>query len=87
MFSDSDSEPEVEATVRVMSQNLYLGGDLFTVVAETNPQLVPVRVAQLYAAIEASDPAERMAAIAAEIARLDPDLFLKITAFSAFFLC
>ncbi|MEM6286456.1 MAG: endonuclease/exonuclease/phosphatase family protein [Bacteroidota bacterium] len=71
---DSDNEPPAEASVRVMSQNVYLGGDLFTVVAETDPQLVPVRVAQLYGTIQASNPAERMAAIAAEIASIEPDL-------------
>ncbi len=65
---------DTDATVRVMSQNLYLGGDLFTVTAEANPQMVPLRVAELYATIEASDPAERMAALAAEIARVRPDL-------------
>lgn len=67
-----DGSEDVE--VRVMSQNLYLGGDLFTVTAEMNPQLVPVRVAQLYGTIQASNPEARMAAIAAEIADVNPDL-------------
>ena len=62
------------ASVRVMTQNLYLGGDLFTVANETDAQQVPVRVAQLYATVEASDPAARMEAIAAEILRVNPDL-------------
>ena len=70
---DSADEGET-AAVRVMTQNLYLGADLFAVANETNPQLVPVRVAQLYAAVEASDPAARMAAVAAEIVRVNPDL-------------
>ena len=68
------NDPGPEVTVRVMSQNVYLGGDLFSVALETDPQQVPVRVAQLYAAIEASDPEARMAAIAAEIVRVGPDL-------------
>lgn len=62
------------ATVRVMSQNLYLGADLFLVANESNPQLIPVRVAELYGSVQASDPATRMAAVAAEIARVNPDL-------------
>lgn len=75
LLAGCDSTDEtVETSVRVMSQNLYLGGDLFTVVAESNAQLVPLRVAQLYGTIQASDPATRMAAIAAEIARVGPDL-------------
>ena len=74
LVAGCDSGDDEPARVRVMTQNVYLGGDLFTVSSETNPQLVPVRVAQLYATIEASDPATRMAAIAAEIARVDPDL-------------
>lgn len=65
---------EDDLSVRVMSQNLYLGGDLFTVVNEPNPQMVPVRVAKLYGTIQASDPEARMAAIAAEIAAVNPDL-------------
>ncbi|MDT0631892.1 endonuclease/exonuclease/phosphatase family protein [Rubrivirga sp. S365] len=71
---DSGDDDASGAEVRVMSQNLYLGGDLFTVTAETDAQRVPLRVAELYATIEASDPAARMAAIAAEIADIEPDL-------------
>lgn len=71
---DDDGGGGVEASVTVMSQNLYLGGDLFLVANETVPAMVPVRVAELYATVEASDPAVRMAAIAAEIARVDPAL-------------
>ncbi len=69
-----DSGDDDPARVRVMSQNVYLGGDLFTVSTEDNLQLVPVRVAELYATVKESDPDARMAAIAAEIARVDPDL-------------
>jgi endonuclease/exonuclease/phosphatase family metal-dependent hydrolase len=74
LVAGCDSDPVAGATVRVMTQNLYLGGDLFTVVAEQNPQMVPVRVAQLYGTIQASNPAERMTAIAKEIARIRPAL-------------
>jgi endonuclease/exonuclease/phosphatase family metal-dependent hydrolase len=72
---DSDGGGGTEATVRVMSQNLYLGGDLFTLLEpQCEGNAIVGCVAQLYATIEASDPAARMAAIAAEIARVDPDL-------------
>ncbi len=71
---DSTDDDGTTSGVRVMTQNLYLGADLFLVAGETNPQLVPVRVAELYATVQASDPAARMAAIAAEIARVGPDL-------------
>ena len=33
-------------SVTVMSQNLYLGADIFQLVLEPNPQMVPVRVAE-----------------------------------------
>lgn len=71
---DSDDPTGTNADVRVMTQNLYLGADLFLVAGEPNPQLVPVRVAELYGTVTASDPAARMAAIAAEIVRVGPDL-------------
>ena len=70
---DSD-DPGASASVTVMTQNLYLGADLFLVAQEPNPQLVPVRAAELYGTMEASEPAARMAAIAAEIAAIDPAL-------------
>lgn len=57
-----------------MTQNLYLGADLFRVALEPEPTLIPVRVAELYATVEASAPAARMAAIASEIARTRPAL-------------
>lgn len=70
---DSDGSGTT-AEVRVMTQNLYLGADLFLVANESNPQMVPVRVAELYGSVQASAPATRMAAIAAEIARVNPAL-------------
>jgi len=70
---DSSSSPET-AEVVVMSQNLYLGADLFLVANEPNPQLIPFRVAQLYASVQATDFPARARAIAAEIDRQRPDL-------------
>lgn len=57
-----------------MSQNLYLGANLQVVAGETNPNLIPVRVAQLYATVQQSAVPARMAAIAAEIAEVRPAL-------------
>jgi endonuclease/exonuclease/phosphatase family metal-dependent hydrolase len=69
---DTSGSDEVE--VRVMSQNLYLGADLFLVAGETNPTLVPVRVAQLYQTVQQSAVELRMEAVAAEIAAVRPAL-------------
>ena len=76
LVAGCDTEnPPAEASVRVMSQNLYLGGDLFTLLDPScNGVAILGCVAQLYATIEASDPEARMAAIAAEIASVEPDL-------------
>jgi endonuclease/exonuclease/phosphatase family metal-dependent hydrolase len=74
LLAGCDSGSSETAEVRVMSQNLYLGADLNTVAAEPNPQMIPVRVAQFYGAVQATNPAERMAAIASEIARVRPAL-------------
>lgn len=76
LVAGCDSEdPVVEADVRVMSQNLYLGGDLFSLLAPScdGPAFLGC-VAQLYATIEASNPQARMEAIAAEIVAADADL-------------
>ena len=71
---DSDGT-EASGSVRVMTQNLYLGGDLFTLLQpECEGNAIVGCVGRLYATIQASDPASRMAAIAAEIARVNPDL-------------
>lgn len=70
---DSNGGDGTSADVKVMTRNLYLGGDLFTLLA-TSEVPIPVRVAQLYGTIQASLPAERMAALAAEIDAADPDI-------------
>ena len=74
--SGCDGSSSGSGTVRVMSMNLYLGGDLFTLLETPrcdNPAIVGC-VAQLYGTIQASNVPERMAAIAAEIAEVQPDL-------------
>ena len=68
------------AEVAVMSQNLYLGGDLFQLLAPEcsgtpgNPVALPVCVDRLYTEVVASDFAARAEAFADEIARVRPVL-------------
>jgi len=57
----------------VMTRNLYLGGDIFAIVPPS-PTLLPVRVAQLWQQILASNFPERAGAIADEIAENAPHL-------------
>lgn len=72
--SGCDSDASGSGTARVMSMNLYLGADLFVVAQEPNPQMIPVRVAQFYGTVQASNVPERMAAIADQIVEVGPDL-------------
>jgi endonuclease/exonuclease/phosphatase family metal-dependent hydrolase len=62
--------------VRVMTQNLYVGADLFDVFEAdpNNPLGIPIAVQQIYQAVLATDFPERAGAIAQEIAAADPDL-------------
>jgi endonuclease/exonuclease/phosphatase family metal-dependent hydrolase len=59
--------------VSAMTRNLYIGTDIGRVLVEP-PQTMPLAVARGYAEVIASRPAERMAAIADEIATHQPDL-------------
>lgn len=60
--------------VDVMTRNLYLGADLGPVIATltTNPAGVPAAAAQTWAKVVATNPPERMAAVAEEIAAARP---------------
>ena len=70
----ADDEDHGEATVRVMTQNLFMGTDFPELVAtRTLPEFIQA-VTTTYHNVLATRPAERMAAIAREIARLKPDL-------------
>ena len=63
------------AEVTVMSQNLYLGGDLFTLLSpECQLPALLGCVAQLYSDIVGSDFSARAESIADEIARIQPAL-------------
>ncbi len=59
--------------VSVMTRNLYIGTDIANVLGAA-PAQVPIAVGTAYAEVVASLPAERMAAIAAEIADNRPDV-------------
>jgi hypothetical protein len=59
--------------VRVMSQNLYIGLDVFPIISAP-PEEVPVVVADAFADFIANRPHDRMATMAEEIALLRPHL-------------
>ena len=72
---DTDDGTGSETTVTVMTRNLYLGGDLFDLLAPSCAPIIPVCVDDLYRNnVVTSDIPGRMAAIADEIAANDPDL-------------
>ena len=59
---------------KVMTRNLYLGSDLFTVVGATTPEEVPERARAFWETVQKSDPRGRLLRMAAEIAAEKPDL-------------
>ena len=63
-----------DATVRVMTRNLYTGAQPDAVIAAPNFPALIGAAGQVYQAVVASKPAERAAAVAREIARHDVDL-------------
>ena len=71
------SAPAIEVDkpkVKVMTRNLYLGGDIFKVVdaAQTNPSLIPWVVAEVFQTMLQSNFRARAEAIADEIADAKP---------------
>ena len=71
---DSGGDDGPSGEVVVMSQNLYLGGDIFRLVEEEDPNRIPLVVADLYANALASDFPARAEAIADAIKAADPHL-------------
>ena len=59
--------------VRVMTQNLYVGLDVFPILAAPADQ-IPFEVAEGFADLQTNRPEDRMAAVAAEIALVRPQL-------------
>jgi endonuclease/exonuclease/phosphatase family metal-dependent hydrolase len=70
----SAAAAESPATLTVMSRNLYLGADLEPVLTSTTLPELAVRAAETYTAVQATNFAERAAAIADEIRATRPDL-------------
>jgi endonuclease/exonuclease/phosphatase family metal-dependent hydrolase len=61
-------------SVTLMSQNLYLGGDIFAVTQTSNPNQIPGVVGQIYGDALASDFAARAVSIAAAVEAANPHL-------------
>ncbi|MDY7228097.1 endonuclease/exonuclease/phosphatase family protein [Hyalangium rubrum] len=69
---DRLQDPPVEA--KVMTRNIYLGGNIFLLAQAQSPQQVPVVAAQLFATVQATDFAARAERLAEEIQATDPAL-------------
>ncbi len=69
--NDEAPLPDGPTTFKVMTQNLYLGGDLDPVVSATN---LPQAVQQVWESVQATDFNERAKLIAAGIQAADPDI-------------
>ena len=63
-----------DVTIRIMTQNVYQGTNFDEVAAATSPSELAAAVTTTYNNILATQPAERAAAVAREIAREKPDL-------------
>lgn len=63
-----------ERDVTVMTRNVYVGADFAQVLSATDPNQIPVLVAETYAKVIASDFPSRARGLAREIAEQDPDL-------------
>jgi endonuclease/exonuclease/phosphatase family metal-dependent hydrolase len=63
-----------DAVVRIMTQNMDEGTDFLALLAATSPGAFVAAVTTTYQGILATNPAERAAAIAGEIARERPDI-------------
>jgi endonuclease/exonuclease/phosphatase family metal-dependent hydrolase len=70
----SPASAATEPTVTVVTQNLYIGADLSPILAAPDLSAALAAAGQVFAAVQASHPAARMAAVADEIAKRPPDL-------------
>ena len=70
----SESPWDQRSPLRVMSRNLYLGGDIGPILDASNPADIPLLVAQTWATIRATDFPQRAQLIAQEIAAARPDV-------------
>jgi endonuclease/exonuclease/phosphatase family metal-dependent hydrolase len=74
LTSPSPASAAPEPTVTVATQNLYIGADLMPILAVRKLDDVPAAAGEVFAAVQASHPAARMAAVADEIAKRPADL-------------
>jgi Endonuclease/Exonuclease/phosphatase family len=74
LTSPSPASAAPEPTVTVVTQNLYIGADLMPILAVQDLKDVPAAAGEVFAAVQASHPAARMAAVADEIAKRPADL-------------
>ena len=63
-----------EPAITVATQNLYIGADLAPILAAPDLETAFAAAAQVFAAVQASHPEARMAAVADELAKRPPDL-------------
>jgi len=69
--SDND---KASGRISVMTQNLYVGANLFKILEATAPQDVPLKAAEIFSDIQATDFQQRAAVIAELIAHNRPHL-------------
>lgn len=74
LTSPSPVSAAPEPTATVVTQNLYIGADLSPILAAPDLPAALAAAGQVFAAVQASHPAARMAAVADEIAKRPPDL-------------
>ena len=74
LTSPSPASAASEPTVTVVTQNLYIGADLSPILAAPDIPAALAAAGQVFAAVQASHPATRMAAVADEVAKRPPDL-------------
>ncbi len=64
----------VSGRVNVMTQNLYVGADLFKILEAQSPEEIPLKVTEIFLDIQATDFEDRAGAIAELVARQNPHL-------------
>ena len=70
----ASSQPAAPTTVKVMTRNIYLGGDMTPLLSATSLNDVLFRAAAVWAQVQANNFPERARALAAEIATHKPDV-------------
>lgn len=65
---------ESASSLSVMTRNMYVGANVDRIIEESDPNLVPLRVAEEWARLQSTDYASRARALAAEIVENRPHL-------------